>query len=631
MKWNEWSNNDALAFEYTPNFNENDGGFLVDPNSSFGSFAVGIGRGESRNLSTFARPTAGRLAPLRLRAEHGGAGGRTGRPLRGRQSGRIHARSRAAPAPATSPTSTLSFMSRAGTVLNGAGSLDDVAIFGAPLSAATIAGHYQAATPNKAPTAVVHRLAEPGQHQRHGHLQRGGVERRRRDDRQVRMGPRRQRHLRDHTTTPSTTATYATAGERTVGLRVTDDRGATGTTTSTVTVKNQPPTASFTATPSTAPTGSAIALDASASSDPDGAIAKYEWDLDGNGTYETSTGTTPTASTSFATAGSRAIGLRVTDNGGATATTTRTVTIQNRAPVAAFTATPNPAAAGQVVSFNASGSSDPDGTIAKYEWDLDGNGTFETSTGTTPTASTDLRDPRRTRRRPAGDRQRRRHTTATKAVTIANQPPTASFTATPSSAPTGTSVAFNASASKDPDGTIAKYEWDLDGNGTYETTTTTPTTSTTYATPGARTVGLRVTDNSGGDRDHDGRGDGDEPGADRLLHRHPEPGADRHRVTYNAAASSDPDGTIAKYEWDLDGNGTYETNTGATPSATRATRRPAPGTSASASPTTPARPRTTTVSVTVQNRAADRLLHRHPEPGHRGHLGRLQRRRIQRP
>ena len=107
--------------------------------------------------------------------------------------------------------------------------------------------------------------------------------------------------------------------------------------------------------------------------------------------------------------GSRAIGLRVTDDRGATATTTRTVTIQNRAPVAAFTATPNPAAAGQVVSFNASGSSDPDGTVAKYEWDLDGNGRYETNTGTTPTASTHLRDLRRTERRPAGDRQQRRH------------------------------------------------------------------------------------------------------------------------------------------------------------------------------------------------------------------------------
>ena len=37
------------------------------------------------------------------------------------------------------------------------------------------------------------------------------------------------------------------------------------------------------------------------------------------------------------------------------------------------------------MAFNASGSTDVDGTITKYEWDLDGNGTYETDTGTTKT------------------------------------------------------------------------------------------------------------------------------------------------------------------------------------------------------------------------------------------------------
>ena len=68
---------------------------------------------------------------------------------------------------------------------------------------------------------------------------------------------------------------------------------------------------------------------------------------------------------------------------------------------------------------------------------------------------------------------------------------------TPNPATAGQQVAFNAGASADPDGTIAKYEWDLDGNGTYETDTgTTATTTHTYATAGTVTVGLRVTDNA---------------------------------------------------------------------------------------------------------------------------------------
>ena len=90
MKWNAWANNDELAMEYTPNFNDNPGGFLVDPNSSYGSSRSGSGRGASRNLSLFARPTAGAWHHYAFVLEHGRAGGRTGRPLHRRQSGRIH-------------------------------------------------------------------------------------------------------------------------------------------------------------------------------------------------------------------------------------------------------------------------------------------------------------------------------------------------------------------------------------------------------------------------------------------------------------------------------------------------------------------------------------------------------------
>ena len=55
-------------------------------------------------------------------------------------------------------------------------------------------------------------------------------------------------------------------------------------------------------------------------------------------------------------------------------------------PTASFSVAPNPANTGQNVTFDATASSDPDGTIAKYEWDLDGNGSYETDTGTTKTA-----------------------------------------------------------------------------------------------------------------------------------------------------------------------------------------------------------------------------------------------------
>ena len=80
--------------------------------------------------------------------------------------------------------------------------------------------------------------------------------------------------------------------------------------------------------------------------------------------------------------------------------------------------------------------------------------------------------------------------------------------------------------------------------------------------------------------------------ADGLLHDSPDPPSIGQIVTFDGSASTSPNGTITKYEWDLDGNGTYETDTGTTPDRdARPTRPPARSTSSCASPTAPARRR----------------------------------------
>ncbi len=59
--------------------------------------------------------------------------------------------------------------------------------------------------------------------------------------------------------------------------------------------------------------------------------------------------------------------LTVTDNDGATGTVTKPVTtVANASPTAVFTSTVDKL----VVSFNAAGSSDSDGTVASYGWDF---------------------------------------------------------------------------------------------------------------------------------------------------------------------------------------------------------------------------------------------------------------------
>ncbi len=193
--------------------------------------------------------------------------------------------------------------------------------------------------------------------------------------------------------------------------------------------------------------------------------------------------------------------LRVTDDSGGTTVLAQTVRV-TRAPVASFTATPNPVSLHEDVTFDGSGSSDPDGpSLAKYEWDLDGNGTYEADSGTNPivlhayhangTVVVKLR---------VTDAD---GATATHSVSVvaSNGLPVASLTVSPNPVAAGAPVLLDARGSSDSDGTIVKYDWDLDGNGSFETTTgATATRSHTYPNAATFNVGVKVTDDDGGTR-----------------------------------------------------------------------------------------------------------------------------------
>jgi PKD repeat protein len=604
LNWSAYNSDDHLAFEFTPNFNENSGGFLVDPNAGElgGKFGVAIGSGESRNNAYFARPSAGVWHHYALVFNTQASASEQVIPYVDGQPVSYEKLSSGTGA-GNFAKSTLYFMSRNASTLFGKGSLDEVAIYNRALSATEVATHFEAsvdkppvasftASPNPVAAGIQTTFDASGSKDPDGSVVKYEWDLDGNGTYETNTG-----------STPTVSQSYSTAGEIPVGLRVTDNGGETATTTRTLTVRGSLPTASFTATPNPVPTGTQVSFDASGSSDAEGPIAKYEWDLDGNGTYETNTGSTPTVSQSYAANGSVKVGLRVTDGDGATATSATEVTVQNRPPVASFSATPNPAPTGTPVTFDASSSNDPDGSIVKYEWDLDGNGTYETDTGSTPSASKTYATPGETTVGLRVTDDDGATETTSRTVVAQNRSPVASFTATPNPVSTQAPVSFDASGSSDPDGSVVKYEWDLDGNGTYETNTgTTPTVSNTYASAGKVAVGLRVTDDKGATAVTSVGVTVQNQAPTASFSSTPNPVVSGGSVSFDASASKDPDGTVVKYEWDLDGNGTYETNTGTTPTTSKTYATPGEPTVGLRVTDNEGSTATTTRALTVQNR-----------------------------
>ena len=191
--------------------------------------------------------------------------------------------------------------------------------------------------------------------------------------------------------------------------------------------------------------GSTCDFDAAGSFDPDGTIASYSWQF-GDGT----SGSGPTAHHVYATGDPHNVTLTVTDDSGATGIVRKPVPA-NIAPVASFTV----ACSGPTCTFDGSGSSDPDGTIASYLWYFGDGGISDAGATVTHGYATGTFSARLIVADNVGA-----IATTVQTLSVVNAPPVATFTV----ACNGPTCTFDGSGSSDPDGTIASYAWHL-GDG----------------------------------------------------------------------------------------------------------------------------------------------------------------------
>lgn len=218
----------------------------------------------------------------------------------------------------------------------------------------------------------------------------------------------------------------------------------------------------------------------------------------------------------------------------------------NRPPQAVFSANPATGSKGTEVTFDASASQDPDGSIQLFQWDFGDGGkaegiivTHRYETAGDFTVTLTVTDERQSK------------STTTRQIKIENTvPPVAHFNFEPQEGNTNTLFTFDGSSSTDSDGRIQSYEWEF-GDGAIATGTN---VTHKFSQKGDFSVRLTVTDNDGleGLREKDLKIIGNPPIASFSIT--PSTGTTDTIFSFDASASSDIDGRIVEYRWLIENN-----------------------------------------------------------------------------
>jgi PKD repeat protein len=306
-----------------------------------------------------------------------------------------------------------------------------------------------------------------------------------------------------------------------------------------------PPQGDFTVTPNTPNQGESALFTCK----PCPGKTEVEWDLDALPGFEASG---PTASTTFATAGSHTVSMRLTHDD-ETNTITRSVTV-NAPPTVTFDFDPDSPLAGQDVDFQGQVSDPEANAIVSRTWTF---GDGEAGNDSAPSHSYDAPGTY-TVTLTATDSNGASGTATQSIVVRSDAGPTSSFTFAPPVPDVGETLSFT-STSQASQGAITDIDWDFDGNGDFADFTGSPA-SWAFVTPGTHVVKLRVTQTNGltavGQASVRVNGI---PTADFTWNpASPVAGASVDLVS----TSTDFEGPLAAFTWDLDGDGLYGDGSG---------------------------------------------------------------------
>ncbi|MBE7558673.1 hypothetical protein HS125_06905, partial [bacterium] len=287
------------------------------------------------------------------------------------------------------------------------------------------------------------------------------------------------------------------AGDMAYELVVTDNSGNTDRDAASLTVvRGVRPVALPSAYPTRGPAPLTVNFVANGY-DPDGTLFYLRWDYDGNGTNDYSNQTTATSNYTYTTPGVYDAALTVEDIDGNSDQKSVRITVDPPDLTVTARAAPETGPAPLTVVFYAE-MPQTTAVVTLFEWDFDGDGTFDSSSPTSPVALYTYQTPgaysARLRVSGTGNQQ----ITDSVSVTVLDPRfPTAIAAADPVAGGAPLVVNFTGRG-VDRDGTVELFEWDFDGDGTFDySSSSSGDTLFTYQDPGHFPARLRVTDNDG--------------------------------------------------------------------------------------------------------------------------------------